>query len=162
MLARPGRSRCVQLVPGTRRGRGWREGVKSREQQKGEEEAGWGEGSGKGTVGRAPGGPGVWGITRLLTPDSPPRPASHAAPAASGLNMELGPAGGREAMPGSVVVQKRGLSGTDSRLRAGSEATPESRENRAGARSVKGSLSRNHSDAKAPAASSGEGGLDRR
>ncbi|XP_015850368.1 WD repeat-containing protein 27 isoform X6 [Peromyscus maniculatus bairdii] len=76
--------------------------------------------------------------------------------------MELGPAGGREAVPGSVVVQKRGLSGTDSRLRAGSEATPESRENRAGARSVKGSLSRNHSDAKASAASSGEGGLDRR
>lgn len=94
----------------------------------------------------------------MPTPDSPPRPAGHAAPAASGPNLELAPAGGRKAVPGSVVRRKRGLSGTDSELRTGSEAMPRSRESRKEARSVKGPLSRNHSDAKTLAASSGDGG----
>lgn len=94
----------------------------------------------------------------MTTPDSPPRPAGHAAPAASGLSLELAPAGGREAVPGSVVRRKRELSGTDSGLRTGSEATPRSRESREEAHSVKGPLSRNHSDAKTLAASSGDGG----
>ncbi|KAL6040899.1 hypothetical protein STEG23_037875 [Scotinomys teguina] len=46
--------------------------------------------------------------------------------------MELAPLGGREVAPGSVVRQERGFSGTDSSLRTGSEATPESREKREG------------------------------
>lgn len=62
-------------------------------------------------------------------------------------------------MPRNVVRRKRGLSGTDSGLRTGSKVTPRSRESRKKARSVKGPLLRNHSDAKTLATSSGDGGV---
>ncbi|XP_031210538.1 WD repeat-containing protein 27 isoform X6 [Mastomys coucha] len=141
--ARPRRPRFVHLGPGNRRwGRGGREGIKSREQQRGRSGGGGrGEGSGKRDVRTGPWGHRCLGNSEVADPGltaTPRRPRStRSIRAQPGIRAQLAE---EEPRPEAWYSGSEGFWEPTLAQEAGSEATPGSRENGAAF------FFRNHSD----------------